>query len=252
MHGRSQDIHTQQGLRSCSRSCGRRHCRKTRHMHIVFNGYKFTRYPNSPRISDQRYYRGRVPVNGRKIKVYLHRYMWEVLRGPIPDGFDVHHVDGDTQNNTIENLACVEKAEHLSHHANANWSDPEFRSKMQPHIERIIEAAKPWHSSPEGKAWHSENARTAFAKREPREIKCAECGNMYTTTKAHGSYACSNKCWRLLRDKDPKRCEHIVCLQCGTGFTATRIRRKRYCSSACFGKSRTGMPRSRSARAGAP
>jgi len=41
-----------------------------------------------------------------------HRLVWEGLFGKIPDGYDVHHVDEDTFNNTIENLECMLHSEH--------------------------------------------------------------------------------------------------------------------------------------------
>ena len=32
--------------------------------------------------------------------IYMHRFIW----GDIPEGYDVRHIDGDTLNNTDENL----------------------------------------------------------------------------------------------------------------------------------------------------
>jgi hypothetical protein len=42
----------------------------------------------------------------------LHRRIWEDHRGPIPDGWDIHHLDECKLNNTIENFECLPKAEH--------------------------------------------------------------------------------------------------------------------------------------------
>lgn len=41
-----------------------------------------------------------------------HRLVWEGVFGPIPHNHDIHHVDGDTFNNKIENLECLSHEEH--------------------------------------------------------------------------------------------------------------------------------------------
>lgn len=42
----------------------------------------------------------------------LHRAVWEHHNGTIPDGYDVHHRDGDKTNNDPANLECLPKEEH--------------------------------------------------------------------------------------------------------------------------------------------
>lgn len=44
----------------------------------------------------------------------LHRYTWEKLRGKIPDGYVVHHKDGNKLNNNIENLEPMEWGAHTA------------------------------------------------------------------------------------------------------------------------------------------
>lgn len=41
-----------------------------------------------------------------------HRMVWEAVNGPIPDGYDVHHIDGDTYNNDVDNLECLSHSDH--------------------------------------------------------------------------------------------------------------------------------------------
>lgn len=36
-----------------------------------------------------------------------HRLIWELLRGPIPKGMQIDHIDGDSLNNCIDNLRLV-------------------------------------------------------------------------------------------------------------------------------------------------
>jgi hypothetical protein len=44
--------------------------------------------------------------------VMEHRMVWEAVNGPIPDGYDVHHIDGDTYNNDVDNLECLSHSDH--------------------------------------------------------------------------------------------------------------------------------------------
>lgn len=52
--------------------------------------------------------------NGKR----LHRAVWEYHFGPVPDGCDIHHIDGDRGHNDAENLACMARTEHHKHHTN--------------------------------------------------------------------------------------------------------------------------------------
>lgn len=46
-----------------------------------------------------------------------HRALWVEANGPIPVGFDIHHINGDTQDNRLDNLECLSSAAHaLAHH----------------------------------------------------------------------------------------------------------------------------------------
>ncbi|MCF2717851.1 HNH endonuclease [Paenibacillus sp. UKAQ_18] len=42
----------------------------------------------------------------------LHRDVWVYHKGEIPDGWDIHHIDEDKDNNDISNFECLPKAEH--------------------------------------------------------------------------------------------------------------------------------------------
>jgi len=53
----------------------------------------------------------------------LHRVIWEHHFGPIPDNYVIHHKDGDTTNNIIENLELVEWGQHtVNHNINRDYS----------------------------------------------------------------------------------------------------------------------------------
>ena len=58
--------------------------------------------------------------NGKRITKRIHRLVYEAFVGDIPKGFDVHHKDGNKQNNCVENLVAISEHEHHTMHANQN------------------------------------------------------------------------------------------------------------------------------------
>lgn len=41
--------------------------------------------------------------------------------GPIPKGYHIHHKDGDFTNNDVNNLECLQEAEHRRLHSGKLW-----------------------------------------------------------------------------------------------------------------------------------
>ena len=80
---------------------------------IRFAGKNWYRHPEASNPYRRIYYRG-YPAPRRW--VFLHRYIWELANGPIPDEYEVHHVDGNPSNNVLENLAIVSHQEHIDLH----------------------------------------------------------------------------------------------------------------------------------------
>lgn len=63
------------------------------------------------------------PPKGYKHKG-VHQYIWMVANQcEIPEGYDIHHIDGNKENNSIYNLELVEQSKHRSEHnvGNKNW-----------------------------------------------------------------------------------------------------------------------------------
>lgn len=48
------------------------------------------------------------------VEVKTHRLIWAAWFGPIPPGYDVHHLDSNRLNNQIDNLQCLPHGEHTS------------------------------------------------------------------------------------------------------------------------------------------
>lgn len=102
----------------------------------------------------------------------LHREVWKTAFGPIPKGCHIHHRDGDTFNNQLENLECMDASEHLAEsRAKRTEGDGWFSDSAR-------ERAADWHRSEEGRLWHRQHAQRAKSwtkwKREPKD--CPQCG----------------------------------------------------------------------------
>jgi hypothetical protein len=46
-------------------------------------------------------------------KFMAHRIIWNILKGDIPKGFEVDHVDGNKTNNKIENLRLATRSQNM-------------------------------------------------------------------------------------------------------------------------------------------
>ena len=46
-------------------------------------------------------------------RTMFHRVVWEEANGPIPDGMEVDHINGDTKDNRLENLRIVTHSDNL-------------------------------------------------------------------------------------------------------------------------------------------
>lgn len=50
-------------------------------------------------------------------KTYEHHLVWEQAYGAIPDGYEIHHKDGNKLNNELSNLQLLTRTEHARLHA---------------------------------------------------------------------------------------------------------------------------------------
>lgn len=193
---------------------------------IIYKGREYHRYPNSKFESVRKYFKAN--VNGKP--VYLHRQVWEDQYGKIPDGYQIHHKDGDTANNDISNLELLENSEHQRLHG-GTLSDAE-RDKLRKRVDEIRHLTVKWHRSEEGRAWHREHAKKTIGVRKEYTGICQECGATYISTTSHQKF-CSNKCKARARrksaaDKVVKTCEY-----CGVEFISNKYDDSKFCSNKC-------------------
>ena len=123
-------------------------------------GIIFRRYPNSANAAHRRYYN----PGGRQIAAgvdSLHREVHKREIGPVPHGWHVHHIDGDTSNNSASNLVSLPPGKHIEitvagwRARGGSWRD---RDALVEHLAAIRPRASEWHRSDEGREWHREHA----------------------------------------------------------------------------------------------
>ena len=134
---------------------------------VFFNGKSYNRYPESSRLSHQRYF-NRAGGNG-----LLHRDVWEYYKGPIPDGHHIHHVDGNVTNNDIANLICIPAVEHFELHVEDRRRHGSSESNLQ-HLAKIREKRRE-------------------QRENPVSVQCDECGAMFPSPTGRAK-VCSQVC----------------------------------------------------------
>lgn len=142
--------------------------------------------------------------NGKEYKLYkgeryfsrgckrMHTEVWKHHKGEIPKNYHVHHVNGNTHDNRIENLNLVHKKLHLKHEGKKRFkNNPEFAKEFHA---KGIEAAKEWHKSEEGRKWHREHWKKSIGKIKAVKKNCEECGKEYETKQPKRARFCHNNC----------------------------------------------------------
>jgi hypothetical protein len=195
---------------------------------IEFNGIKFRRYPLSKKAHLRNYWSPSSNHRYRGVGA-LHVEIWKAAHGEIPEGHHIHHIDGNTLNNSLDNLECLSPSEHVRRH----FTSPKRLARARKHIAEIRPLASEWHGSEEGKAWHEEHGKTTWDARAVVEKSCQECGEKYSTKWAGKAMYCSNRCKAKARRKSGVDDIEKLCPSCGKAFTCNRYRPKNSCSPIC-------------------
>lgn len=68
-------------------------------------------------------------INGKWTSKPLHVLRYEAAHGKVPAGYDVHHIDHDHTNNSVENLVAITKSDHRRTHAGWIKTDGQWSHK---------------------------------------------------------------------------------------------------------------------------
>lgn len=202
---------------------------------VIYRSIKFRRYPESEQLADQRYYR---PHSGHIEDGVesLHREVYKDHHGPIPDGWHVHHVDGDHSNNDPDNLEALPGKEHLELHG-MEWSEERLEAQRK-HLAEIRKLASEWHASPEGREWHKRHGKKTWEGRDPIVSTCKQCGSEFETYFSDRAKYCSNACKSAARRAAGHDDEERVCEFCDRVFVINKYSSARTCSRSCGAKLR--------------
>jgi hypothetical protein len=181
------------------------------------------------RLSSGNYYR---VENWGKSTCNLHRAIWESHnKCKVPEGYDIHHIDGNVFNNDISNLEAIHGSEHSRFHLferikNGTW---DFKKSL----ELAREAAKSWHGSPEGIKWHSKHGKETWVDRKIYITCCLYCGKNIEASFPSRKKFCNANCQNRYRYYSGKDNVQRTCVICGKNFTANKYSKIKTCAKDC-------------------
>ena len=194
---------------------------------IEYNGRAYHRYPDAKEPSRRIYYRC-----GSE---WLHRQIYIDNHGPIPEGYIVHHIDGNPENNDPSNLECVSPKEHSQRHPFDEQRRELARERMQgDSFQQNL--CRQWHASEEGHRWHSEHGKEVAQNMEERQYFCLQCGKEFWKKPFGQNKFCSNACKSAYRRGLGVDNVDRQCIICGKTFTTSKYSKTRTCSRQCRGR----------------
>lgn len=204
---------------------------------IEYRGVMYRRYPHHPKYWQRNYYRGKRDGKWG----YLHRHVYEDNFGPIPDGHQVHHRDGDPLNNAPANLVALTRKGHMA----AHWTPERRDDQRQRFIAQAHPAAREWHLSERGRALHRRLGKKSWEgkKRVPAPAPCAHCGKPFDTYYPTRARFCSNRC--LTAARVASGVDNVVkrCAVCDAPFVVNKYANRKTCSPRCSAELRSRVRR---------
>jgi hypothetical protein len=178
------------------------------------------------------YYKGRkyhLNKGYYKTTVALHQAIWEEHFGTIPDGHHIHHKNGDSTDNRIENLECMHKSKHHSLHFSAKKQVEAMHSKKA----RLKK--REWALSQSGQRILSLSGKKAWQNRKAVSRICIICSASFVTKNLNGTKYCSGKC--RARCQSLRESISRACVICNANFTTRNYSQaSKTCSRKCKGR----------------
>lgn len=178
----------------------------------------------------------------------LHIEVWKFHRGDIPKGYEIHHVDCNKDNNQIENLQCVTRAEHVQIHLEIKRAQGLIAPKKPSLI--CSRCGKSFTSEAKEPPDMCAACRRELAPPKPKPQKkvkpfhppryrhCVVCGKIFPVSQKeswtagnHGRKTCSKEC----HDKICAPITEKTCPICGKLFKGQHSW-QRTCSPECGAK----------------
>lgn len=185
----------------------------------VYNGMKYRRDKHTG------YY-----LNAKTHK-RLHVAVYENEVGAIPDGYHVHHIDFNKDNNEPENLAVIPARDHEILHGES-LTDEQREEKRRNMIENATPEAAKWHGTEAGRDWHSRHMKETMENLAEVEYTCTFCGAVFRTKNRYSADAnrfCSNKCKAAFRRASGVDDVTKICEACGNEYRANKYQKTKYC-----------------------
>lgn len=194
---------------------------------VTFNGVKYRRYADRPYFTPGQ-------ADKRRGARYLHQDVWAAQHGPVPEGHDVHHQDGNPLNNNLDNLVLMESGAHQALHAAERHASGWYVTPEKlAHMARIRPLAAAWHSTEAGRELHSQNGRKVWEQVEIKPASCAHCKKDFEYRSIQAPIYCSNNCKSADRRASGIDNEIRECPRCGKKFSINRYSTRLSCSRTC-------------------
>jgi hypothetical protein len=157
----------------------------------------------------------------------LHQYVWYYYTGiEIPNGYDIHHKDLCSTNNSIDNLQLLTRREHHQIHFS-------LKSSRFTKIFVCQNCGKEYIGQNTGRnKFCSDQCRNKFRNKNDRETRtCKYCGKKFSARKSSKTSHCSKLCSR--QDSAKKNHKIIKCLWCGKEMEINISNKQHFCSHNC-------------------